>query len=235
MKRLIMQEVWRYFKFLIIFVGVSVLHLLLLRDTGYIEENQFLMILPYLLIIYVLVVIAHLFYSYLIKKTHRRKHNMSIKTERKIISPLPIIAMVFTSITVLNSSMIVLGFDRPIEGPEAFVQMLLLIVLIAILVGMLLSSYLKAWYEDFEFEQLFSRFIDSGGKHFYAWSSMLFTVIIVCLGLMTLILSITLDIETGLTMHETFIKIYGAVVALGLIARFMAYRKHQEMENNKLK
>lgn len=234
MRRVILMALWKYFKLFVMTIGVGVLLLLLTRDIGYITEDQFLMILPYFLIIYLLIVVGDLIYDYLIKKSHRNRASLTDRFGRQVVSPLPIIAMVFTSVTVLNSSMVVLGFETPLEGPEAFLQMIFLAVLIAILVGMLLSSQLKAWYRDFEADQLFQRFVEAGGRQLFSWTSSLFTLAILGLGLITLILSITLNIETGLTMHETFIKIYGGAFALGLIARFIAYRKQLELENNRL-
>ena len=215
--------------------GVSLVFLLILRDAGYIEENHFLTIIPYIMIIFLIVVFGDVLYRYLVKKVYKNKRKLRARGKDSIISPLPIIAMAFTTVTVLNSSMITLGFDTALEGPEAFIQMILLIIVIAILVGMLLSSHLKSWYVNFDAEQLFSRFVESGGEYLFRWTSILFAIIVVGLGLITLILSITLNIETGLQMHETFLKIYGAVVALGLIARFMAYRKRMENENSRVK
>ncbi len=235
MRYIILKELWRYTKLLVLSTGVSLVFLLILRDAGYIEENHYLTIIPYILIIFLIVVIGEVLYRYLVKKVYKNKRKLRARGKDSIISPLPIIAMAFTTVTVLNSSMITLGFDTPLEGPEAFIQMILLIIVIAILVGMLLSSHLKSWYVNFDAEQLFSRFVESGGKYLFRWTSILFALIIVGLGLITLILSITLNIETGLAMHETFLKIYGAVVALGLIARFMAYRKRMEIENSRVK
>lgn len=235
MRYIILKELWRYTKLLVLSTGVSLVFLLILRDAGYIEENHYLTIIPYILIIFLIVVIGDVLYRYLVKKVYKNKRKLRARGKDSIISPLPIIAMAFTTVTVLNSSMITLGFDTPLEGPEAFIQMILLIIVIAILVGMLLSSHLKSWYVNFDAEQLFSRFVESGGKYLFRWTSILFALIIVGLGLITLILSITLNIETGLAMHETFLKIYGAVVALGLIARFMAYRKRMEIENSRVK
>lgn len=235
MRYIILKELWRYTKLLVLSTGVSLVFLLILRDAGYIEENHYLTIIPYIMIAFLIVVIGDVLYRYLVKKVYKNKRKLRARGKDSIISPLPIIAMAFTTVTVLNSSMITLGFDTPLEGPEAFIQMILLIIVIAILVGMLLSSHLKSWYVNFDAEQLFSRFVESGGKYLFRWTSILFALIIVGLGLITLILSITLNIETGLAMHETFLKIYGAVVALGLIARFMAYRKRMEIENSRVK
>ncbi|HJE19901.1 MAG TPA: hypothetical protein K8V35_06080 [Aliicoccus persicus] len=235
MKYIILKELWRYLKLFVISTGIGVVLLLIARDTGYIEAEHFLAIVPYMIIIFLIIMVGDVLYRYLVKKVHKSIRKKRARGKDSIVSPLPIIAMVFTCVTVLNSSMIILGFETAIEGPEAFIQMLILILLIAILVGMLLSSHLKSWYVNFDAEQLFSRFVESGGKYLFRWTSILFALIIVGLGLITLILSITLNIETGLAMHETFLKIYGAVVALGLIARFMAYRKRMEIENSRVK
>ncbi|MFC3901245.1 hypothetical protein [Aliicoccus persicus] len=235
MKQIILKELWRYLKLFVISTGIGMVSLLIARDAGYIDEEHYLTIVPYMMIIFLIIMVCDFLYRYLVRKVHMSIRNSRARGKDSIMSPLPIIAMVFTSVTVLNSAMIILGFDTPIEGPEAFIQMILLIILIAILVGMLLSSHLKSWYINFDKDQLFSRFVESGGKYLFRWTSILFAIIVVGLGLITLILSITLNIETGLAMHETFIKIYGSVVALGLIAKFLAYRKRMEIENSRLK
>ena len=231
MKRLVAEEIWRYFKFFVLSIGLFVVSLLMLRDIGYIDESQFLIIMPYLLLIFAAFLVLNIGYDYLVKKKHQKYDFGERQVRRPNPSPLAIVSMVFTSITVLNSSVIVLGYDTPLEGPEAFVQMLLLLVLIGILVGMLLSSYLKNWYQNLERDELFSRFVETGEKQLFRWISILYTSIILGLGLITLILSITLTIETGLSMHETFIKIFGAVVVLALITRFILYRRRMMEED----
>lgn len=233
MKRLVAEEIWRYFKLFVLSIGLFVVSLLMLRDIGYLDESQFLTIMPYLLLLYAAFVVINIGYSYLVKKKHQSYDFKRRKVRRLKPSPLGIISMIFTSVTVLNSSVIILGFDTPLEGPEAFMQMLLLLVLIGILIGMILSSYLKDWYHNLERDELLSRFIETGEKQLFRWMSILYTAIILGLGLITLILSITLTIETGLSMHETFIKIFGAVFVLGLITRFIMYRRRVMEEEQK--
>ncbi len=230
MKRLIAEELWRYFKLFIVSIGLFVVSLLLLSDIGYIDESQFLTIMPYLLLAYAAFLVVSLIYRFLIKKQHRTFDYSGGAVHRPSQQPLAVVAMVFTSVIVLNSSAVILGFDTPIEGAEAFIQVILLFVLIGILVGMILSSYLKDWYNNLEREEMFSRFVETGEKHLFRWISILYTCIILGLGLITLILSITLTIETGLSMHETFIKIFGAVFVLGLFARFIMYRRRMMEE-----
>lgn len=221
MGRIIFDTFWFFMKQFVIVVGLTMVSLILLVELVWFTEAEFLLFIPYVLLLFLVYVIAMTVYMFAVKKSHKQEDVPSDSDH----SPLPVIAMIFTTILILNASVIVLGFETALEGNEAFYQLLLLLLVISVLVFMLFSGFLKEWWSDFEFETLFQRLIESTHKHLFRWISILFTFVVIGLTLISLMLSITMNIETGLEMQTTFIKIFGALFVLAIIARFITYRK----------
>lgn len=161
-----------------------------------------------------------------LKAVHRWFDDSSIVEE---------IAQIFLIITVINSLMMVVGWDEPKEGSFAYVHLLGRLAIITIIVMIWeyedILAFLKAWFHRGRREKgievwLYRMRLDS-----VSLVSVLFTVLVIILSIGSLLFQGLLEIEGGVRLYRNLLVLFVALmVGCFIFSRVSAFAKRENTD-----
>lgn len=138
-----------------------------------------------------------------------------------------IIAIIFTSITIINSYMMVVGLDQPKEGVFAYIHLLSRLTIIIVITGIweykVVVNRIRTWIirkkdsDSFRKREVFGKPVKIVSRSYVSSISICFTVLVISTSIVNIIFQSVILPEGGKELYQNLILLFG-VILLGMVA-----------------
>lgn len=183
-----------------------------------------------ILIVYGLYILVYILYNLVRKKVPLTKMHGRISTWWENETPIEAICSTFTIVTLINSIMMILGYDTPKQGVFAYIHMMTRLFIISCFVIVWMWKDAIQWAKKFEFRNSIRNFCQEAHKRPYASISKLFTIVTVAYCLFMIGFYRVIDSSGGMLFYQTLLGIL-AVITIYILLIFKQKSQQETKEN----
>ncbi|KAB3525894.1 hypothetical protein [Alkaliphilus serpentinus] len=205
---------------LLIICSVSWLIIYIMGHFITLHPNAYRDITKSILIVYGIFLIASGFYTIIVKKMSFKKGFQKFSVWWEDETPIEGICEAFTIVTVINSLMMIMGYDTPKEGVFAYIHMMTRLLIIAFIVSIWMWKDVLQWIKKAEIKSNFRDFFQKKPKNLYTWASQLFTFITAVYCILMILLYRAINPKGGVFFYWSLLGILAMVIIYLFLLRY---------------